>query len=304
MFGYVRPFKPYLRMFEYDTYRGVYCGLCKTIGRIFGFIPRFTLSYDFTFLSLIDLSVNEVKMSAEKQRCIAHPLKKTICVNCSLGLDYSSYSAMLLIYHKLKDDLYDNEFSHKIRSLVLLPFFNGAYKKASLKYPELAGVIEEQMKSQRQIEAEKCQKIDIACEPTAKIMEAIFGELTDDERKKDLQRFGYLLGRYIYLCDALDDVKDDYKKKNYNPLLMQYDTDKDKKELPADDYNKIKAYVKDSVNFTLGELAEVYVRLDLKMYKPIIDNVIYLGLRNVHELIEQGKFNRKNERKDDNERSI
>lgn len=303
MFGYVRPFKPYLRMCEYDTYRGVYCGLCKTIGRKFGFIPRFTLSYDFTFLSLMDLSVNEVKMTAERQRCIAHPLKKTICANCSLGLDYSSYSAMLLIYHKLKDDLYDNEFSHKIRSLMLLPFFKGAYKKARLKYPVLAGIIEEQMKKQRQIEAEKCSKIDIACEPTAKIMEAIFGGLTDDDRQKDLKRFGYLLGRYIYLCDALDDVKDDYKKKNYNPLLVMAEREKNI-ELSEDGYNKIKAYVKDSVNFTLGELAEVYVRLDLKMYKPIIDNVIYLGLRNVHELVEQEKFNRKNERKDDNERSV
>lgn len=301
MFGYVRPFKPYLRMCEYDTYRGVYCGLCKTIGRIFGFVPRFTLSYDFTFLSLVDLSVNQVKLSAEKQRCIAHPLKKTICVNCSLGLEYSSYAAMLLIYHKLKDDLYDNELTHKIRSILLIPFFKGAYKKSSIKYPRLANTIEEQMKYQRQIEADKCAKIDIACEPTAKIMEAIFGGLTDDDRKGDLERFGYLLGRYIYLCDALDDVKEDYKKRNYNPLLTVFEIDKNKVELPCEDFDKIKAYARDSVNLTLGELAEVYVRLDLKMYKPIIDNVAYLGLKNVFELVEQEKFNRKKERKDDNE---
>ena len=304
MFGYVRPFKPYMRMCEYDTYRGVYCGLCKTIGRIFGFVPRFTLSYDFTFLSLMDLSVNEIKMSAEKQRCIAHPVKKTICVNCYLGLNYSSYSAMLLIYHKLKDDLEDNEFNHKIRSVFLLPFFKGAYKKSRMKYPELANTIEEQMKNQRRIETEKCAKIDIACEPTAKIMEAIFGGLTDDERQGDLKRFGYLLGRYIYLCDALDDVKDDFKKQNYNPLLNVFEIDNTKKEMSLEDYDKIKAYVKDSINLTLGELAEVYVRLDLKMYKPIIDNIVYLGLKNVFELVEQGKFNRKKERKDDNERPV
>ena len=33
MFGYVRPFKPYMRMFEYDIYKAVYCGLCKDMGR-------------------------------------------------------------------------------------------------------------------------------------------------------------------------------------------------------------------------------------------------------------------------------
>ena len=135
-------------------------------------------------------------------------------------------------------------------------------------------------------------------------MEAIFGGLTDDERQGDLKRFGYLLGRYIYLCDALDDVKDDFKKQNYNPLLNVFEIDNTKKEMSLEDYDKIKAYVKDSINLTLGELAEVYVRLDLKMYKPIIDNIVYLGLKNVFELVEQGKFNRKKERKDDNERPV
>ena len=79
MFGYVRPFKPYMRMFEYDIYKAVYCGLCKDMGRRYGFVTRFTLSYDFAFLSLMDLSVRGVKLDAEKQRCIAHPLKKTMC---------------------------------------------------------------------------------------------------------------------------------------------------------------------------------------------------------------------------------
>ena len=71
MFGYVRPFKPYMRMFEYDIYKAVYCGLCKDMGRRYGFVTRFTLSYDFAFLSLMDLSVRGVKLDAEKQRCIA-----------------------------------------------------------------------------------------------------------------------------------------------------------------------------------------------------------------------------------------
>ena len=301
MFGYVRPFKPYLRMCEYDTYKGVYCGLCKTIGHAFGFVPRLTLSYDFTFLSLVDLSVNEVKICGEKQRCIAHPLKKTFCVKCSRGLEYSSYAAMLLVYHKLKDDLCDNELKNKIRARITIPFFKKAYEKARMKYPQLAEIIEEQIRYQREIEADKCDKIDLACEPTAKIMEAIFGQLSDNNKSTDLKRFGYLLGRYIYLCDALDDLKEDIRKNNYNPLrLIKCNNDIDG-EISDEFYENIKQYVKDSVNFTLGELAEVYVRLDLKMYKPIIDNVIYLGLKNVYELIEQGKFNRKNklERKED-----
>lgn len=299
MFGYVRPFKPYMRMCEYDTYRGVYCGLCKTIGREFGFIPRFTLSYDFTFLSLVDLSVNETKISCERKRCMAHPLKKTVCVSCAEGTEYASYAAMLLIYHKLKDDLYDKQVKSKLRSALILPFFKRPYKKARAKYADLADTIEEQMKIQRKIEAEKCAKIDIACDPTAKIMEAIFGGLSYGGKNADLKRFGYLLGRYVYLCDALDDVREDYQKGNYNPLLLIFENNSRSEQMSDDCYNNVKQYVRDSVNFTLGELAEVYVRLDLRMYKPIIDNIVYLGLKNVYEFVEQGKFNRKNRKDND-----
>ena len=46
MFGYVRPFKPYMRMFEYDIYKAVYCGLCKDMGRRYGFVtPLATISH-------------------------------------------------------------------------------------------------------------------------------------------------------------------------------------------------------------------------------------------------------------------
>ena len=47
-----------------------------------------------------------------------------------------------------------------------------------------------------------------------------------------------------------------------------------------------------TINFTLGALAEEYVRLDLKYYKEITDNVVYLGLKNVYNSIKNGTFHR------------
>lgn len=304
MFGYIRAFKPYMRVCEYDTYSAVYCGLCKEIGRKFGFVPRFSLSYDFTFLALVDMSVNEVKMCAERQRCFAHPLKKRFCVCCSVGLEYSASAAMLLIYHKLKDDLHDKDIKSKIRALVLLPFFKGPYKKSRIKYYELANNIEKQMILQREIEKDKCANIDMACEPTAVIMQEIFGLLNGGRNKKDLMRFGYLLGRFIYICDAFDDVREDYKKGNYNPLLIRFEMNSNHGEIKDQHFEEIKQYVADSINFTLGELAETYVKLNIEMYKPIIDNVIYLGLKNVFDLVKSEKFKIKLREEKDNERSL
>ena len=33
MFGYVKPFKPHMRICEFETYNAVYCGLCKKLGK-------------------------------------------------------------------------------------------------------------------------------------------------------------------------------------------------------------------------------------------------------------------------------
>lgn len=294
MFGYVRAFKPYLRMCEFDTYKGVYCGLCKTMGKEFGLASRFTLSYDFAFLALMNMSLNKVTVTAERQRCIAHPMKKSPCATCTAGLEYPAYAAVILVYHKLKDDLGDRGFKGRAAAAAAIPFFAGAYKKAKIKYPELANTIEEMMKLQKKIERDKCASVDMACEPTAKMMEAIACQLSDDAQvKKVLKRFGYLLGRYIYLCDALDDVKDDYKSGGYNPLLLIADVPPNLSEIPESRYQDLCRYTADSVNFTLGELAEAYVKLDIQMYKPILDNIIYLGLKNVYSQIESGRFMKK-----------
>ena len=294
MFGYVRPYKPYMRIFEYDIYKAVYCGLCKDMGRRSGFFTRFTLSYDFTFLALMDLSVRGAKLETCRERCIAHPLKKTMCACEKNDLSYSSMSAVILTYHKLKDDIADKGIKGKITAMLTLPFFKKPYRKAKAEYPKLAQKIESAMALQKSIEDKKADGIDIACEPTAQMMSAVFGELSKDaDTIQKLERFGYLLGRYIYITDALDDLKDDYKKGSYNPLINSCNVKSGLEKIPDEQIKKINTYADDSINFTLGSLADVYVELGLKRYKDILDNIIYLGLKNVYAAVRNGTFRNK-----------
>ena len=287
LFGYVRVFKPHLRICEFDTYKSVYCGLCKELGKSFGFVSRFTLSYDFTFLAMFSMALNGRSIKMEKQRCIAHPLKKTVCAICTEGLDYPASAAVLTIYHKLKDDRADKGFKKKFIAICLLPFTKKSYKKAKNQYPELSETIENAMKEQTLLEKENCKSLDRASEPTAIIMKAIFSEISsDDIQKKVLERFGYLLGRYVYFCDALDDLKDDYIKKSYNALLLQ----KEITELNENEIEYFRGIATDTINFTLGELANTYVLLPIEKYKPILDNIIYLGLKNTFVQILKGEI--------------
>ena len=133
------------------------------------------------------------------------------------------------------------------------------------------------MMEQGRIEKERTASIDKAAHPTGAMMSAVFSPLgRDREQRELLSRFGYLLGRYVYLCDALDDLEGDVKSGSYNPLCVMFYNDNDN----VTARKKAKKYCTDSVMLTLGELAEVYTKLQPVKHKDIIDNVIYLGLKN------------------------
>ena len=59
MFGYIKTCTPQLRLCEWEAYRGIYCGLCRTLGRRFGPLARLTLSYDFTFYATLEMALRE-----------------------------------------------------------------------------------------------------------------------------------------------------------------------------------------------------------------------------------------------------
>ena len=49
MFGYIRVDRAELLGKEYDAYKGIYCALCRQLGRDYSIFARFILSYDCTF---------------------------------------------------------------------------------------------------------------------------------------------------------------------------------------------------------------------------------------------------------------
>lgn len=283
MFGYVKPFKPHMRICEFETYNAVYCGLCKILGKNYGLMSRMTLSYDFTFLGLMELALNDNEAKLEPQRCIVHPFRKKSCLKSPNGLDYTAAAATILIYNKIKDDVADKAFVAKFVSLFLKLLTVKAYKKASAKYPELSQYISEQMEIQNKLEAENCKSIDRASEPSSNMLAEIAAGLSEKtDEKRILRRFGYLLGRYIYIADAFDDIEKDFRSRGFNPLIVG---DSAIHEL---DMQEVQKKTEDSINFTLGALADAYVQLELKRFKTITDNIVYLGLKNTfYEMVKK-----------------
>ena len=80
MFGYVKTCTPQLRLCEWEAYRGIYCGLCRTLGRRFGPLARLTLSYDFTFYATLEMALREEVPEFRRRSCGVNPLRR--CRHC------------------------------------------------------------------------------------------------------------------------------------------------------------------------------------------------------------------------------
>ncbi|MEF9853371.1 MAG: DUF5685 family protein, partial [Hydrogenoanaerobacterium sp.] len=288
LFGYIKPFKPQMRICEYDTYKAVYCGLCKQLGHSYGIAARFTLSYDFAFLSLLDMSLLDELPKFCKERCFANPLKKRYCCKSDEASRLSACTAMVMLYYKAEDNYRDLGFWGKALMLFIKPFTSAALRKAKTEYPVLDEIVADMIKKQLVIEENGCKNIDEAAEPTAICLSKIFLLLSTKENEcRVLQRMGYLLGRWIYLIDAVDDLDDDKKSGNYNVFLMQAEdsaSDKLSSAIQSATY---------TLNQTAAEIAKAYELLELKRYKTILDNIIYLGLKNSLNLVDEKRSLRK-----------
>ena len=73
VFGYIKPWKPQLRICEFDTYKAIYCGLCKQLSHSYGPFARLTLSYAFTFLALLDMALKDESPQFKTENCLYNP---------------------------------------------------------------------------------------------------------------------------------------------------------------------------------------------------------------------------------------
>ena len=192
--------------------------------------------------------------------------------------------AMILLWEKLKDDLQDSGFVKKLGVRLLRPFARRPYRLAAARRPELARMAQEYTAAQNALEKAGCADVDQAAEPTARLLSALLEELSGDEKQRRvLGRTGYLLGRFIYLCDALDDLEDDQKSGGYNPFLLRNAA----KGMTAEE---IRQDAKGSLYLTVSELGLCCDLLQLQRFAGIINNVLCLGLKgSVDQIMERKK---------------
>ena len=283
MFGYLQIHKDELKVKEYEAYKSVYCGLCKQLGRDYGFMTRLILSYDCTFYAILLMSLKSSCTGFSDGRCKFNPLKKCKFADCKDNA-YSKASALSVIsaYYKVVDDIDDSGFFKRIALKIVKPFFGRRQKKAARRFPEIEIIVSEMMKNQKAAENDELVTIDKAANPTAKMISDLAAlEGGNDLQKRVLSEFGYQIGRWVYLIDAADDYEKDKKSGNFNPFIKADINDKD--------------YINSVLSQSLARAYDAYNLLDIIDFKPIIDNMMLYGFPNKQNAVLNNRQEVKNE---------
>lgn len=268
MFGYVTVHKDELKIKDYNTYRGYYCGLCRELGKCHGQLSRLTLTFDMTFLVLLLTSLYETEPESVLRRCPLHPTTKQLTLHNTFT-EYAADMNILLTYYNLLDDWTDEK---KISSLAMSKALKKSLKRITLQYPDKASAVKQYMSRLSECEQKQIHDLDTAAGYTGEMLGEIFA-WRDDEWSADLRRMGFYLGKFIYLCDAREDIEKDKKTGNYNPLLFYCDQP------------DFETHIQDILTMMAAECAKEFERLPILMHADILRNILYAGIWSRYEAV-------------------
>lgn len=281
MYGYVRPDKGELKIREYETYRGVYCGLCHTLRRRYGPPYRFAVNYDFTFLAMLLAGPEPVETCAK--RCLYHPLRRTSCpARQTEAMNAAADYSVILAYWKLRDGVGDKGFFGSLACRVLSAAIRRQYRRAAACRPDFARETEENLRALAALEEESCASVDAAADRFARILRAAADGTGEESRARVLRELLYHLGRIVYILDAEDDLADDLRSGNYNPLAHRF-TPVDGRLSPEEE-----AELRLSLQHSHNSIASAFALLADNPYTDILSNILFRGLPMVTQMVFSG----------------
>ncbi len=285
MFGYVQPLKPELKVKELEAYKGYYCGLCKAIRDKYTHAARFMLNYDCAVLSLLLSSMSDEKLTVVKERCAASPVTKKLVVH-SREASYAATVNVLLGCAKIDDNVEDEG---KLTARMLSLFYRRVKRQAAKDAPDLAMEFENRLRALRELENAKSHDVDAVSAEFGRLLAAVFAsapyEFVDRSARQALSHFGYHLGRWIYIADAVNDLEKDRKSGSYNVYLLKTPGEP---EIVREVIREEAAF---NLHISLSEACKAYELLDIKRDKPLMDNIMYLGLAKKTEDVLKGESN-------------
>ena len=261
MLGVMTIRKEEMKFREYDRYRAFYCGLCRAIGKRCGSACRLALSFEMTFLAMLQTALYESETSMAYRRCALHPIHRRQMLGGE-AIDYCADLSALVSYYDLRDGWDDERRVDKLAESALL-------KKAALRAGELhvrqRDAVLAYVKALHEVEDRNEQNLDVAANLTGNMLAELY-VMREDMYARDLREMGFYLGKFIYLCDCYEDIEQDEKKGNYNPLLSRKE-----QETFVEDCERM-------LSDMMARACMAFERLPILQDAEILRNILYSGI--------------------------
>lgn len=261
MLGVMTVRKEEMKFREYDRYRAFYCGLCRAIGKRCGSVCRLALSFEMTFLAMLQTALYESDTSMEFRRCALHPVRRQQMLGGE-AVDYCADLSALISYYDLRDGWEDERRVDKLAESALL-------KKAALRAGKLherqRDAVIKYVKALHEVEERNEQNLDVAANLTGNMLAELY-VMKEDVYARDLREMGFYLGKFIYLCDCYEDIERDEKNGSYNPLLARRE-----QESFAEDCERM-------LSDMMARACMAFERLPVLQDAEILRNILYSGI--------------------------
>lgn len=294
MFGYVR-LPQDLPEEEKKRFGRAYCGLCHTLGRRYGPAATCILNYDFTFLAILlsDPEEEEIRHS----RCAVHPVHGRDYLPPGPALNLAADLSVILAYWQTRDGVEDHDWLHGLKYRGASAVLKSAYRKAAAVRPDFDAGTRRQLESLAALEQEGCPSMDRAADTFAVLLQGAARTVDEPVRRRVLEQLLYHLGRWVYLVDAADDLKQDAASGSYNPVALRYGlteglwTEESRRSFAA------------TLDQSIHMMAAAFELWDFGVWTPVLERTLYAGLFRVGKAVLDGTFRSGRNKREAQERS-
>ena len=286
MFGYVRAVTPVLAPEDAQRYEAVYCGLCRTLGDRYGRTAQLILNYDFVFLALLLARPEEEGTEFPCCTCPVHPWRKKACWLGSPALTAAADATVILTWWKLQDAIADGGVAERLKSRAAALALGRHYRQAAAYRPAFDETVRSCLEELHQLERDNTPSLDRPADTFARILQGAATETDLAARTNGIRQILYHVGRWIYLADAWDDLAEDRKGGNYNPLLARY----------GHRAEEAKDALRETMHVSLGLADTAFSLLDWGAWEPLLGHILHTGLPAVEEAVFTGQWKQRNQR--------
>ena len=130
------------------------------------------------------------------------------------------------------------------------------------------------------LERENCPSLDRTADTFARLLAGAAPASGDAARDRALGQLLYHVGRWIYLVDAWDDLADDRRTGSYNPISARF----------GGETEANRDYLRTTLRHSLNLARSAAALLELGHWRETVENILFLGLPMVEELVFTGRW--------------